>query len=85
MYGKLCDLDLNKDDFDRYKECKEILGEINKYKKQGSYIRSRLEFIEKMEKSNSYFYNEERETYSKKFKRGLHYSCQLYCECLRET
>ena len=36
------------------------------YKEQGAQVRSRIDFIEKNEKSNNYFFNKERESFEKK-------------------
>ena len=44
----------------------EILEGISSYKEQGTHIRLRVDFIEKYEKSNRYFYNKEKESYNKK-------------------
>ena len=66
FYSKLCDIGLNNGELEQYENYKGILENINKYKEQGSYIRSRSEFIEQNEKSTFYFYNKERESYNKK-------------------
>ena len=47
LYAKLCEFELNKNEFGRYQKCKEMLEENNGYKEQGSYIHSRSEFHRK--------------------------------------
>ena len=66
LYSKQCDQGLTQDEETDYARYKSELEDMNRYKEQGAYIRSRCEFIEKNEKSNKYFFNKEKEIYDKK-------------------
>lgn len=48
------------------RELQATLENIYAYKERGAQIRSRVEFIEKNEKSNKYFYNQEKQQFARK-------------------
>ena len=66
LYLKMCNSQLSQNEHETYRQCKSLLEDINHYKEKGARIRSRVEFIDKNEKSNYYFYNKEKESYEKK-------------------
>ena len=63
LYTQLCDTGLSEVEEQEYAEAKKILEE---YKERGAFIRSRFEYIEKNEKSNKYFFNNEKESFDMK-------------------
>lgn len=66
LYDKLCETELTQDEETEYAQAKHILQDISYYKEQGAQIRSRVDQIEKGEKSNKFFYNKEKISFEKK-------------------
>ena len=66
LFEKMCRDQLTPNEEEEYQTCKEILEDISSYREQATHIRSRVDFIEKYEKSNRYFYSKEKESYNKK-------------------
>ena len=63
---RICELQATGIELARYEELKSQLELYNEEKARGAWLRSRIEFIEKNEKSNTYFYNKSKITYEKK-------------------
>ena len=64
--AKICNLTASDEDINRFEELKQELELITDEKSRGEWVRSRVEFIEKSEKSNSYFFNKAKESFEKK-------------------
>lgn len=64
--NKLVSNTINKTDQDAFYALKIELDEMKLHKAKGDYIRSRIEFVEKNERSTRFFFNQARESFSKK-------------------
>ena len=64
--GKICNDTASKEDLERYQQLKFELENIIEERAKGAWVRSRIEYIEKNEKSNSYFFNKSKESFEKK-------------------
>ena len=66
LHKEQCGKGLNIQQEREMRELKNVLENLYIYKERGAQIRSRVDFIENNEKSNKYFYNQERQQYSRK-------------------
>ena len=63
---KICSLEASNEEISHYHDLKTELERITEEKAKGAWVRSRLEFVEKHEKSNTYFFNKSKESFKKK-------------------
>ena len=63
---KICDETATDDDIANCYCLKQELENITEQKAKGALVRSSLEYIEKNEKSNAYFFNKAKDTFEKK-------------------
>lgn len=66
LFDEKCVHTLSPTQESEYKSLQRILEDLNDYKEQGAQIRSKVEFIENNEKSNKYFYNQEKKAFERK-------------------
>lgn len=63
---KMCSMEATDEEITNYHLLKQELEHITEERARGAWIRSRIEFIEKDEKSNSFFFNKSKNSYEKK-------------------
>ena len=63
---KICNLTASNNEIVRYDGLKTEVEKIIEEKSKGAWVRSRVEFAEKNEKSNAYFFNKAKDSFVKK-------------------